>query len=124
MRKALSLVIDRDFLANVLLLGTKTPEVSYVGSGFPGSTDEADFRSEGGDLFATDVEQAKALLAEAGYPDGAGFPVIECSYANNSADYTTIFEYLPVSYTHLDVYKRQTACWKASSFVTTRRRPA
>lgn len=97
-RKALSLVIDRDFLANVLLLGTKTPEVSYVGSGFPGSTDEADFRSEGGDLFATDVEQAKALLAEAGYPDGAGFPVIECSYANNSADYTTIFEYLQATW--------------------------
>ena len=97
-RKALSLSIDRDFLCNVLMLGTKTPAVSYVGGGFPGSTAEQDFRSEAGDLFATDVEQAKALLAEAGYPDGEGFPVITCTYSNTSADYTTLFEYLQATW--------------------------
>ena len=97
-RKALSLCIDRDFLCNTLLLGTKTPATAYVGHGFPGSSSDVDFRTEGGDLVATDVEQAQALLAEAGYPNGEGFPVITCSYSNNSADYTTIFEYLQATW--------------------------
>ena len=38
--------------------------------------------------------EARALLAQAGYPNGAGFPVLEASYSNASADNTTIFEYL------------------------------
>lgn len=97
-RKALSLSIDRDFLSNVLMLGTKTPAVAYVGHGFPGSSADTDFRTEGGDLFATDVEQAQQLLADAGYPGGEGFPVITCSYANNSADNTTLFEYLQATW--------------------------
>lgn len=97
-RQALSLCIDREFLCNVLLLGVKTPAKAYIGGGFPGSTPEMDFRTEAGDLIVTDVEKAKQLLAEAGYPDGEGFPVITCSYANNSADYTTIFEYLQATW--------------------------
>lgn len=97
-RKALSLCIDRDFLCNVLLLGTKTPATAYVGHGFPGSTNEEDFRTEGGDLITTDVEQAQQLMAEAGYANGEGFPVITCSYSNNSADFTTIFEYLQATW--------------------------
>lgn len=97
-RKALSLAFDRDFLCNVLLLGTKTPAVSYVGTGFPGSTPDKDFRTEAGPLFATDIEAAQALLAEAGYPNGEGFPVITCTFSNTSADYVTIFEYLQATW--------------------------
>ena len=97
-RKALSLSIDRDYLCDVLMLGTKSPAVSYVGHGFPGSTADQDYRTEAGDLFATDVEQAQALLAEAGYPNGEGFPVITCTYTNVSADYATMFEYLQANW--------------------------
>ena len=93
-RQALSYSIDREFLCNVLLLGTKTPAVSFIGGGFPGSTTDQDFRTEGGDMIGYDVEKAQALMAEAGYPNGEGFPVLTSSYANSSADYTTIFEYL------------------------------
>ncbi len=93
-RKALALSIDRAYLSEVLLVGTKTPAVSYIGKGFPGSTSDKDFRTEGGDLFAYDPEAARAALAEAGFPGGEGFPVLECSYSNASADYTIIFEYL------------------------------
>lgn len=93
-RQALSYAIDREYLCNVLLLGTKIPATAYVGDGFPGSSTEEDFRTEGGDLISYDPERAKELMAEAGYPDGAGFPVLTCSYANSSADYTTVFEYL------------------------------
>ena len=93
-RQALSYAIDRDFLCNTLLLGTKTPATAFIGGGFPGSTSEADFRTEGGDMIGYDPEKAQSLMAEAGYPNGEGFPVLTCSYANSSADYTTIFEYL------------------------------
>ena len=93
-RQALSWAIDRDYLCNVLLLGTKAPATAFVGNGFPGSSAEADFRTEGGDMIGYDEEKARELLAEAGYPDGEGFPVLTCSYSNSSADYTTIFEYL------------------------------
>lgn len=102
-RKALSLAIDREYLSNVLLVGTKEPAVSYVGHGFPGSTADKDFRTEGGDLFATDVEAAKALLAEAGYEGGEGLPVLDCSYANSSADYTVLFEYLQACWEEIGV---------------------
>ena len=100
-RKALSLAIDREYLANVLMAGTKEPAVAYVGHGFPGSTADQDFRTEGGDLLSTDVEAAKQLLADAGYPNGEGFPVIECSYGNNTADNTTLFEYLQACWEEL-----------------------
>ena len=93
-RQALSYAIDRDFLCNVLFLGTKTPATAYVGGGFPGSSADTDFRTEGGDLISYDPERAQELMAEAGYPGGEGFPVLTCSYSNNSADYTTMFEYL------------------------------
>lgn len=93
-RQALSYAIDREYLCSVLLLGTKTPAVAYVGNGFPGSSSDADFRTEGGELVSYDPEKAQELLAEAGYPGGEGFPVLTCSYSNASADYTTIFEYL------------------------------
>ena len=93
-RKALSLCIDREYLCGVLLNGTKQPAVAYVGNGFSGSSAGMDFRGEGGEMIYTDVEEAKKLMAEAGYPEGAGFPVLTCSYANSSADYTIIFEYL------------------------------
>ena len=102
-RKALSLAIDREYLANVLMAGTKEPAVAYVGHGFPGSTADQDFRTEGGDLLSTDVEAAKQLLADAGYPNGEGFPVIECSYGNNTADNTTLFEYLQACWEELGI---------------------
>lgn len=101
-RKALSLAIDREFLCNVLLLGTKTPSVGYVGNGFPGSTADQDFRTEGGIMiqpdFEANVAEAQALLAEAGYPNGEGMPVITCTFSNTSADYVTIFEYLQATW--------------------------
>ena len=93
-RKALSLCIDREYLCDALLNGTKQPAVAYVGNGFSGSKEGQDFRGEAEDLIYTDTDEARKLFAEAGYPGGAGFPVLTCSYANSSADYQIIFEYL------------------------------
>lgn len=93
-RKALSLTIDREYLSDVLFLGTKKPAEGYIGNGFPGSTPDEDFRTEGGTLLVYDPDLARELLAEAGFPEGAGFPVVEILYSSASADYVVLFEYL------------------------------
>ena len=42
---------------------------------------KGDFRTMGGNFYKNnDIETAKKLLAEAGYPDGQGFPTIEILY--------------------------------------------
>ena len=62
-REALDLAINRDVLVNVVLEGLGTPANQLMPEGFFGYTDEIGEKPY-------DVERAKALLAEAGYPDG------------------------------------------------------
>lgn len=62
-RKALDLAINRDVLVDVVLEGLGTPATQLMPEGFFGYTDELGKREY-------DIEQAKELLAEAGYPDG------------------------------------------------------
>ena len=97
-RKALSLVIDREFVSDVTLGGSFIAADTYVGAGFPGKTDAADFHTDGGPLFSTtatdeDIAEAQKLMAEAGYPNGEGFPLLTCSYAS-SPNYDLLFQYL------------------------------
>ena len=88
-RKALSLAIDRNRLVSIRDLGDELA-TTYAPSGLTNesgtefnstvtpwfSVDEADYEAN--------CEEAKALLAEAGYADGAGFPAL--SYlVNNDA---------------------------------------
>lgn len=98
-RKALSLAIDREYVASVLMQGTYTPAYNFIG---PGTTDAdgAPFmdNANGGEPYiSTDYEanlaEAKQLLADAGYPDGEGFPTI--TYSTNDAGYHKVLaEYL------------------------------
>lgn len=62
-RKALDLAINRDVLVNVVLEGLGTPANQLMPEGFFGYSPDLPAREY-------DIEQAKALLAEAGYPDG------------------------------------------------------
>ncbi|WP_198133739.1 ABC transporter substrate-binding protein [Roseobacter sp. GAI101] len=62
-RKALDLAINREVLVNVVLEGLGKPANQLMPEGFFGYTDKLDAREY-------DIEQAKALLTEAGYPDG------------------------------------------------------
>jgi ABC-type transport system substrate-binding protein len=62
-RRALSLAIDRETLVATILQGQGTPADGLYPPGL--STYDADFNP-----FPYDPEQARALLAEAGYPDG------------------------------------------------------
>ncbi|ACD22729.1 peptide ABC transporter substrate-binding protein [Clostridium botulinum] len=72
-RKALNLAIDRPSIINNILKNGSTPATGFVPQGIknPNGTDFADkkyFKAE------ADIEEAKKLLAEAGYPNGEGFP--------------------------------------------------
>jgi ABC-type transport system substrate-binding protein len=69
-RQAFSHIIDRDTLIkNILTPQQAIPAYSFLMPGFPASN------SEGlKDIQNYDPEKARALLAEAGYPGGKGFP--------------------------------------------------
>jgi peptide/nickel transport system substrate-binding protein/oligopeptide transport system substrate-binding protein len=99
-RKALSLAIDREYVADTIMQGTYTAATNFMGPGWL-DTDGSSFmdNANGGEPYINtsdydaDLEEAKALLAEAGYENGEGFPTI--SYMTNDAGYhKALAEYL------------------------------
>lgn len=84
-RRALSLAIDRDAIVKVVSKGGEEPALAYVPKGIKGP-DGKDFREGGKDYGLkpnAQIEEAKKLLAEAGYPDGKGFPEVNLAYNTN-----------------------------------------
>jgi peptide/nickel transport system substrate-binding protein/oligopeptide transport system substrate-binding protein len=71
-RQAWSHAIDRDALKAAVLGPAGVPAYSWLAPGFPASQTE-----EIKDVQAFDPELANSLLAEAGFPDGDGFPGLE-----------------------------------------------
>ncbi|HHV34585.1 MAG TPA: peptide ABC transporter substrate-binding protein [Syntrophomonadaceae bacterium] len=85
-RKAFTYAIDRQAIIDNITQAGQKPALAYTPFGFPDETVDKDFRSVGGDYFKdNDVEKAKELLAEAGYPDGKGLPDIEIFYNTQEA---------------------------------------
>lgn len=87
-RKAFSLAIDRRIIIDKILMGNQKPATGLVCDLVPGTTDEKDFRTEGGIFLPerADVKEAQRLLAEAGYPNGKGFPKVSYKYNSNSGN--------------------------------------
>ena len=109
-RKALTLAIDREYVANTVMQGTYSPAYNYVGPGVVDAEgmflDNSKAANGGktyiGEDFAADLEEAKAALAEAGYPNGEGFPTI--TYSTNEAGYhIPLAEYLQQAYKELGI---------------------
>lgn len=110
-RKALSLAIDRDYVANTVMQGTYSPAYNYVGTGVddvdPGKFLENSKAANGGKTYISEdykanLEEAKKALAEAGYPEGKGFPTI--TYSTNDTGYhKAVAEYLQQVYKDLGI---------------------
>lgn len=109
-RKALSLAIDREYVANTVMQGTFTPAYNYVGPGVVDAEgmfiDNAKAANNGNTYISSDYEanlaEAKAALAEAGYPNGEGFPVIHYS-TNDTSYHKVVAEYLQQAYKQLGI---------------------
>jgi oligopeptide transport system substrate-binding protein len=71
-RQALSLALDRERLNNTVLHGTNIPAYGITPPGTLGYQPP--------EVFNHDVQRARQLLAEAGYPDGKGWPGLELKY--------------------------------------------
>ena len=76
-RRALSMAVDRDQLVRSVLQDVFTPAYSITPPGTLGYQPPK--------LFDFDPEKARALLADAGYPNGEGWPGIEIIYNTNEA---------------------------------------
>ncbi len=100
-RKALSLAVDRDYVANTLMQGTYKPAYNICGPGIT-DADGKDFMENSKPGFIPEEREAreqaaKDALAEAGYPNGEGFPTI--TYTTNDAGYhRPLAEYLQNEY--------------------------
>jgi oligopeptide transport system substrate-binding protein len=89
-RKALALAIDRKAIVENITKGGQTPAVGMVPFGTKDETGK-DFRDSSGTLVSSNVDEAKKLLAEAGFPNGQGFPTVELIY-NTSEGHKAIAE--------------------------------
>ena len=110
-RQALSLALDRQYIADTIMQGTYTPATNFIGPGVSDAEAGSSFQettiAEYGEFFHVDdfegdLAKAKELLADAGYPNGEGFPMIE--YMTNDAGYNkALAEYLQSAWGELGI---------------------
>ena len=84
-RRALSLAIDREAIVEKVTMAGQQPAESFAPPGSGGFTPVG--------RISADLPAARRLLAEAGYPNGEGFPEVEILY-NTSEGHRTIAEAL------------------------------
>ncbi len=96
-RKALAMAIDRETLANTVLQGVVKPAYQFLPPGMLG------YDGQVGTELKFNPEEAKKLLADAGFPDGKGFPKFYIN-SNHTDDYQTMFEAIQAMYKeHLNI---------------------
>lgn len=77
-RRALALAIDRQMLVDRVTLAGQTPAITYVPPGFDGYVPPDN-------VVTYNPEEARRLLAEAGYPGGQGFPNFQVLFNTSEA---------------------------------------
>ena len=91
-RKAFTLAIDSQYIVDNITQTGQVPATGFVPAGVGDVDSSADFRTKGGDYwtaattseqYAKNVEEAQKLMAEAGYPNGEGFPTVTYLYNTN-----------------------------------------
>lgn len=96
-RQAFTLAVNRTFIVDKVTQAGQVPANGFVPAGVydaAGSTGD-DFRTVGGAYYSIEgdadysyeanCEKARELLADAGYPNGEGFPVVEYLYNTSDA---------------------------------------
>lgn len=109
-RKAMSLAIDRAYVANTLMQGTYMPAWNFMG---PGWADPAggDFmaNANGGaayisEDYAANVAEAQALMQKAGYSGSADNLDLKITYSTNDAGYhKVVAEYLQEAWKQIGI---------------------
>lgn len=88
-RKAFSLVIDRNYIVDSVTQSGEVPATGFVPAGVNDAEGASgdDFRTVGGEYYSVseedyekNCEEARQILADAGYPNGEGFPTVEYLY--------------------------------------------
>ena len=83
-RQAFAMAIDRQSLLTALGYNEQ-PVYGFIPYAQPSLTDSTkSYREVAGDMFEENVEAAQALMAEAGYPNGEGFPTVEIVIQNDT----------------------------------------
>jgi oligopeptide transport system substrate-binding protein len=98
-REAFTLIIDSQYIVQNVTQTGETPATGFVPYGIydAGGAGSDDFRTVGGDywqapttdeIYQANCDKARELLAEAGYPDGEGFPIVEYLYNTDDRNRT------------------------------------
>jgi oligopeptide transport system substrate-binding protein len=107
-RQALALAIDRQDIVDNVTKGGESPGTGFIPEGMPG------FDVITKELLkpTAQIDQARELLAKAGYPDGRGLPEI-LIYVNTSARHQAVMEAIQEQWKVLGVKATvQTMDWK------------
>lgn len=87
-RKAINLAIDREALCK--MVGQEAePTVNFIAKYMKNSSTGKYYSKETPPVFEENIEEAKKLLAEAGYPNGEGFPQLVYKYPSIELDIDT-----------------------------------
>lgn len=98
-RQALILAVDRKYICEQIGKAGQVPAGAFVPIGLSDADPTKEFREVGGDYYDPNdyegnLEKAKQILAEAGYPNGEGLPTFEYLYNSEGAAHMQIGEAL------------------------------
>lgn len=95
LREAMNYAVDRQTLCDVVMEGQRNPATGLVPEGIVGFQPDAM-------EYGYDVEMARNKLAEAGFPEGQGFPAVTLGY-NTGVGHDTIAQFVQGNYQEVGV---------------------